>query len=69
MSNNGSIMELVAKGAQDEELIDINNKTSIFNYSIDKKNKYAKGDTIFYPVGKANWGNTVRFNIEKKTKV
>jgi hypothetical protein len=66
MSNNGSIMELVAKGAQDEELIDINNKTSIFDYSIEKKNKYAKGDTIFYPVGKANWGNTVRFNIERK---
>ncbi len=66
MSNNGSIMELVAKGAQDEELIDINNKTSIFDYSINKKNKYAKGDTIFYPVGKANWGNTVRFYIERK---
>ena len=30
-------MELVAKGAQDEELIDINNKTSIFDYSINKK--------------------------------
>lgn len=66
MSNNGSIMELVAKGVQDEELIDINNKTSIFDYSIIKKNKYAKGDTIFYPSGKANWGNTVRFYIERK---
>lgn len=66
MSNNGSIMELVAKGTQDEELIDTNNKTSIFDYSIEKKNKYAKGDTIFYPVGKSNWGNTVRFYIERQ---
>lgn len=66
MSSNGSIMELVAKGALDEELIDINNKTSIFDYSIEKKNKYAKGDTIFYPVGRANWGNTVRFYIERQ---
>lgn len=66
MSTNGSIMELVARNIQDEELIDINNKTSIFDYSIDKKNKYAKGDTIFYPIGKANWGNTIRFNIEKQ---
>lgn len=66
MSNNGSIMELVAKGTQDEELIDINNQTSVFNYKFNKKNKYAKGDTIFYPVGKVNWGNTVRFNIERK---
>ncbi len=66
MSSNGSIMDLVAKGVQDEELIDINNKTSIFDYSINKKNKYAKGDTIFYPSGNANWGNTVRFKIERK---
>ncbi len=66
MSNNGSIMELVAKSQLDEELIDITNKNSVFNYSIDKKNKYSKGDTLFYPEGKANWSNTVRFNIEKK---
>ena len=42
------------------------NKTSIFDYSINKKNKYTKGDTIFYPIGKANWGNTIRFIIEKQ---
>lgn len=66
MSNNGSIMELVAKGIQDEELIDINNQHSFFDYSIKKKNKYSKGDTIFYPVGKATWGTTVRFNIERQ---
>lgn len=66
MSNNGSLMELVAKGAQDEDLIDINNKTSVFDYSIDQKNKYAKGDTLIYPVGKANWGNTVRFYIQRQ---
>jgi hypothetical protein len=62
---NGSIMELVAKGKLDEDIIDINNKTSLFNYDILKKNKYTKGDTIFYPEGKATWGNTIRFNIER----
>lgn len=66
MSNNGSIMELVAKSDLDNYLIDMTNKTSTFNFNIKKKNKYSKGDTIFYPEGKANWGNTVRFNIEKK---
>ncbi len=66
MSNNGSIMDLVARDKQDEDLIDLNNNTSIFNYSINKKNKYAKGDTIIYPDGKSNWGNTVRFNIQKQ---
>lgn len=64
--SNGSIMELVAKGQQDEDLIDINNKSSLFDYDIEKKNKYTKGDTMFYSQGSLNWGNTVRFNIEKQ---
>ena len=64
--SNGSIMEMVAKGQLDEDLIDINNKSSLFNFDINKKNKYTKGDTLFYPEGKANWGNTFRINIEKK---
>lgn len=64
--SNGPILELVAKGIQDEDLIDINNSTPLFNYNINKKNKYTKGDTMFYPLGNKNWGNTIRFNIEKK---
>lgn len=35
--SNGSIMELVAKGQQDEDIIDINNNSPLFNYSIEKK--------------------------------
>jgi hypothetical protein len=64
--SNGSIMELVAKGQQDEDLIDINNKSSLFEYDIQKKNKYTKGDTMFYSQGSLNWGNTIRFDIEKQ---
>jgi hypothetical protein len=64
--SNGPIFDLVAKGKIDEELIDIANKTSIFNFNNDKLNKYAKGDTIFYADGNPNWGNTIRFKIEKK---
>jgi hypothetical protein len=66
MSNNGPILDLVAKGKLDEDLIDIKNESSIFNYDNDKCNKYAKGDTIFYPVGRPNWGTTIRYNIERK---
>jgi len=66
MSNNGSILELVAKSNLDDFLIDTTNNTSVFDFNIKKKNKYSKGDTLFYPQGKANWGNTIRFNIEKK---
>ena len=64
--SNGPIIDLVAKGLLDEDIMDSSNKTSIFNFNISKKNKYAKGDFRFYPIGKANWGNTFRINIEKK---
>jgi hypothetical protein len=63
--SNGSILDLVAKNKLDEELINTFNDTSVFNYNIKTKNKYAKGDHIFYPVGNATWGNTFRFNIER----
>ena len=66
MSVNGSIMELVAKGKLTEDVIDITNKKSVFDYEITKTNKYVKGDTIFYAEGKPNWTNTVRYYIEKK---
>ena len=35
MSNNGPILDLVAKGKLDEDLIDIKNESSIFNYDND----------------------------------
>jgi hypothetical protein len=63
--SNGSIMELVAKGYQDEDFIDIENKSPLFDYTIDKKNKYTKGDSMFYSHGSIGWGNTIRFNVEK----
>ena len=66
MSNNGSIIELVSKGLMDSDILNIDEKASLFNNKIIKKNKYSKGDTIFYPEGNPNWGNTIRFNIERK---
>lgn len=64
--SNGPILDLVAKGQLDEDIIDIENKQSIFKFDIEKKNKYTKGDMINYPQGRPNWGNTVRFNIERR---
>jgi len=58
-------MELVAKGQQDSDFIDIENKSPLFSYDIDKKNKYTKGDNMYYSQGSTNWGNTIRFHIEK----
>lgn len=63
--SNGSIIELVAKNQQDEDFIDINNKSPLFNFNIEKKNKYTKGDTMYYSQGNTNWSNTIRFSIEK----
>ena len=42
MSNNGSIIELVSKGLMDSDLLSLDNKTSLFNNKIIKKNKYSK---------------------------
>ena len=64
--SNGSITELVAKSNLDNDLLDIENKKSIFTFDTCKKNKYSKGDFKFYPEGKPNWGNTFRINIDKK---
>ena len=64
--SNGSLIELISKSQLDEDLLDEKSKSSLFNYEFNKKNKYTKGDTLFYPEGKANWGNTIRFIIEKK---
>jgi hypothetical protein len=61
MSNNGSIIELMAKNSLDQDFID-NNQPTIFN----QNNKYAKGDTIIYPTGNPNWSNTIRFYIQKQ---
>jgi hypothetical protein len=66
MSNNGSIIELVAKGKLDEDIVELKNTKSFFDYKIAKTNKYTKGDTIFYPEGKAAWGNTFRVKIQKQ---
>lgn len=63
---NGSLVELISKSQLDSDLLDDNNNSSLFNYEFNKKNKYAKGDTFFYPEGRANWGNTIRFFIERK---
>lgn len=63
--SDGFILDLVSKNNMDNDIIDINNKTSLFNYNIIKKNKYTKGDLRYNPIGQINWGNTIRFNIEK----
>lgn len=64
--STGSIIELISKGELNNDLSSCN--SSLFNYNFDyqKKKNYAKYDTIYYPNGRANWGNTVRFNIDKK---
>jgi hypothetical protein len=64
--SNGPLIELSAKSQLDFDISDNTNKSSLFKYEFNKKNKYAKGDCLFYPEGRANWNNTIRFNIERK---
>ena len=64
--SNGAILDLVAKGKLDEDLVDLKNESSLFDFTNFKKNKCTKGDKLLYPLGKPNWGNTFRFNIDKE---
>jgi hypothetical protein len=63
---DATIFELNLESKLDEDIIDKNNIKSLFNYDIFKTGKYAKGDNILYPDGTPNWGNTIRFTIQKK---
>ena len=58
---DGSIMELICTNSLDD---DINNNL-LFKSDIEKQ-KYSKGDLLFYPQGQLNWGNNIKINIDKK---
>ncbi len=64
--SNGPIIELSAIGDQDFEVIDKEEKSSLFDFDSKKINKYSKGNFFTYSQGNPNWGNTIRFDIERK---
>ena len=64
--SEGPLTELVAIGAQNVDLITEDPKASIFQDPINKITNFSKASFAIYNKGKADWGSTVKFNIERK---
>lgn len=62
---NGAILDLVAKGKQDEDLISTDLDKSIFLKSFKKTTNFSKGSVRIIPNGDNNWGQTIKFTIPK----
>lgn len=64
--SEGPLTELVAIGAQNIDLITDDPKSSIFQDPITKITNFSKASFAIHHKGKADWGSTVKFNIERK---
>jgi len=64
--SEGPLTELVAVGAQNIDLVTNDPKSSIFQDPIKKITNFSKASFAVHHKGKADWGSTVKFNIERK---
>ena len=64
--SNGALTQLVAVGAQDTNFLSNDIKDSLFQESNKKITNFAKSTETMIAQGNANWGNTIKFKIEKK---
>lgn len=64
--SEGPLTELVALGAQNVDLISNDPRNSIFQDPISKITNFSKATFINHHKGKADWGSTIKFDIERK---
>ena len=64
--SEGPLTELVAVGAQNIDLVTDDPTASIFQDPIKKITNFSKASFAVHHKGKADWGSTVKFNIERK---
>ena len=64
--SEGPLTELVAVGAQNVDLISEDPNNSIFQDPITKITNFSKASFNNHHKGKADWGSTIKFNIERK---
>lgn len=64
--SDGGIIQLATVGAQDCNFLSDNLNDTIFKESEKKINNCCKATFSMYPNGKATWGTTTRFKIQKK---
>lgn len=64
--SNGALTQLIAIGAQDNNFLSKDIKDSVFQESTKKISNFSKSTSSMIPSGNCNWGNTIKFKIEKK---
>jgi len=62
----GALTQLAAIGAQDSNFLSDDPSNTIFKEPTDKITNFAKSVHTMIPKGNANWGNTIKFTIEKE---
>jgi len=65
MSSNGPLIDLIAKGAQDKDIISKDLKDSLFQESFDKHTNFSRGSTTVHAKGSGNWGSSVKYIIPR----
>ena len=64
--SEGALTQLAAVGAQDCNFLSDNLNDTLFKETEKKINNCCKATFSMYPNGKATWGTTTRFKIQKK---
>ena len=64
--SEGPLTELVALGAQNIDLVTTDINKSIFQDPVKQITNFSKASFNIYNKGKADWGSTITFNIERK---
>jgi hypothetical protein len=65
MSSNGPLIDLIAKGAQDEKLISKDLTNSFFQDKVISHTNFSRGSISVDYKGSGNWGSSIKFLIPK----
>ena len=65
MSQDGPLIDLVSRGAQDKKIITDNLDKSLFTESVGQHTNFSRGSIPVDFKGNGNWGSTVKFTIPK----
>lgn len=63
MSKNGALIDIEARGEQDEDIITTNIDKTLFNYQWKKHTNFSRGSVNIDYKGSGNWGSSIKFQI------
>lgn len=65
MSRDGPLIDLLARGAQDKDLLTTDIKNSLFKNELTKYTNFSRGSITVDFKGNGNWGSTIKFIIPR----